>query len=160
MIDLKKLPGFKKQRPSTVVALALDGSQLDGVVLRRTNGSVQLLQSFSATLSLDPLIAAPELVGREIRNHLDAAGVRERNCLVCVPLKWAMTANIEIPELTEADVPEFLQLEAERGFHSDLETLYFATSRYTLAGKQYATLVGIPPESRHHAQEKSSRRQN
>src|SRR5579862_10028899 len=105
MIDLKKLPGFRKQRPSTVVALALDGSQLDGVVLRRTNGSVQLLQSFSATLSLDPMTAAPELVGREIRNHLDAAEVRERNCLVCLPLKWAMTANIEIPELAEADVP-------------------------------------------------------
>jgi hypothetical protein len=144
MIDLKKLPGFKRQRPSTVVAIALDGSQLDGVVLRRTNGSVQLLQSFSATLSLDPLTAAPELIGREIRNHLDAAEVRERNCLVCLPLKWAMTANVEIPELAEADVAGFLQLEAERGFHSDLETLYFATSRYSLAGKKYATLIGMP----------------
>jgi hypothetical protein len=144
MIDLKKLPGFKRQRPSTVLALALDGSQLDGVVLRRTNGSVQLLQSFSATLSLDPLTADAELVGREIRNHLDVAGVRERNCLVCVPLKWAMTTHVEIPELAEADVPGFLQIEAERGFHSDAESLYFATSRYSLSGKQYAALIGIP----------------
>jgi hypothetical protein len=144
MIDLKKLPGFKRQRPSTVLALALDGSQLDGVVLRRNNGSVQLLQSFAATLSLDPLTADAELVGREIRNHLDVAGVRERDCLVCVPLKWAMTTHTEIPELPEADVPGFLQLEAERGFHSDAESLYFATSRYTLAGKQYAALIGVP----------------
>lgn len=144
MIDLKKLPGFKRQRLSTVLALAFDGSRLDGVVLRRTNGSVQLLQSFSATLSLDPLIADPELVGREIRNHLDVAGIRERNCLICVPLKWAMTAHIEIPELPEADVPGFLQLEAERGFHSDAESLYFATSRYTLSGKRHAALIGVP----------------
>ena len=45
MIDLTKLPGFKRQRPSTVLALALDGGQLEGVVVRRTNGSVQVLQS-------------------------------------------------------------------------------------------------------------------
>jgi hypothetical protein len=144
MIDLKKLPGFKRQRPSTVLSLALDGSRLDGVVLRRTNGSVQLLESFSATLSLDPLTADAELVGREIRNHLDVAEVRERNCIVSVPLKWAMTTHTEIPELPEADVPGFLQLEAERGFHSDAESLYFATSRYSLSGKQHAALIGVP----------------
>lgn len=144
MIDLTKLPGFKRQRPSTVLALALDGGQLDGVVVRRTNGSVQVLQSVSATLSLDPLTADPELVGREIRNHLDGAGVRERDCLVCVPLKWAMATHTEIPKLPEADVPGFLQLEAERGFHSDADSLYFAASRYELAGRQYASLIGVP----------------
>ena len=144
MIDLNKLPGFKRQRPSTVLALALDGGQLDGVVVRRTNGSVQVLQAFSATLSLDPLTADPELVGREIRNHLDVAAVRERNCLVCVPLKWAMTTHTEIPKLPEADVPGFLQIEAERGFHSDADSLYFATSRYEIAERQYASLIGVP----------------
>lgn len=144
MIDLKKLPGFKRQRPSTVLALSLDGSQLDGVVVRRTNGSVQLLQKVSATLSLDPLTADAELVGREIRNHLDVAGIRERNCLICVPLKWVMTTHTEIPDLPEADVPEFLQIEAERGFHSDAESLHFATSRYEVAGKKQAALLGIP----------------
>jgi len=144
MIDLTKIPGFKRQRPSTVLSLAFDGSQLDGVVLRRTNGSVQLLQSFSATLSLDPLTADAELIAREIRNHLDVAGIRERDCLVCVPLKWAMTTHTEIPELPEADVPEFLKIEAERGFHSDADSLHFATSRYELSGKQHAALIGIP----------------
>lgn len=144
MIDFKNLSSFKKQRPSAVLALSLDGTQLEGVVVRRTNGAVQLVQSFSATLTLDPLTADAELVGREIRNHLDAAGVRERNCLVCLPLKWAMAAHVEIPDLPDADVPGFLQIEAERGFHADMETLYFATSRYTVAGKQHATLVGIP----------------
>ncbi len=144
MMHIKKIPGMKKKRPSTVLSLAFDGSQLDGVVLRRTNGSVQLLQSFAATLSLDPLTADPELVGREIRNHLDVAEVRERDCLVCVPLKWAMTAHTEIPDMPEENVPEFLQIEAERGFHADAESLHFATSRYSLGGKNHAALIGIP----------------
>ncbi len=143
MIDLQKIPGLKRQRPSTVLALSFDGSQMDGVVLRR-NGSIQLLQSFSTTLSLDPLTADPELVGREIRNHLDTANVRERNCVVCVPLKWAMTTHTEIPDLPEADVAAFLQIEGERGFHADPETLYFATSQYSLGTKKHAALFGIP----------------
>ena len=103
------------------------------------------LQSFSETLSLDPLTADPELVGREIRNHLDAAGVRERHCVVCVPLKWALVVHVELPELPEADVASFLQIEAERGFPCDIATLRLATSRWQApSGKQYATLIGIP----------------
>jgi hypothetical protein len=62
-----------------------------------------------------------------------------------VPLKWALTTSIEVPELPESDVAGFLQLEAERGFHADISTLHFAASRsQSKAGKQHAFLVGIP----------------
>src|SRR5438105_11134849 len=73
-----KVKSLKAKRTSSVLGLVLDGSRLDGVVVRRPNGSLQLHQTFSVSLSLDPLTADPELVGREIRNHLDNAGVRER----------------------------------------------------------------------------------
>ncbi len=82
MIDLRPL---NRKRPAALLGLSLDGSRLEGVVLRRANGSTQRLQSFSATLSLEPLTAAAELVGAEIRNHLAVAGIRERRCVVCVP---------------------------------------------------------------------------
>jgi hypothetical protein len=145
MNNVLKINFRKRKRLTSVLGLALDGSRLDGVVLRRTNGALQLRQSFSATLTLDPLTAAPELVGREIRNHLDAAGVRERRCIVGVPLKWVLTAHTELPPLPEADAASLLQLEAERGFPCDVATLRLANSYCPLAaGKQYATLTGIP----------------
>src|SRR6266404_4189085 len=144
MVDLLKIMP-KRQRLSSLLGLALDGSRLDGVVLRRTNGSLQVQQSFSVTLSLDPLTAAPELVGREIRNHLEAAGVRERHCVVGLPLKWALTMHTKLPDLPEADVASFLQIEAERGFPSDVATLLLATSRCQAAsGERHASQVGIP----------------
>jgi hypothetical protein len=100
---------------------------------------------FSVALTLDPLTADPELVGREIRNHLDAAEIRERVCVVGLPLKWSLMAHAEIPDLPEADVESFLKIEAERGFPSDLETLLVSTSRCKLpSGKQEALMVGIP----------------
>ena len=135
----------KRKKLTTVLGLTLDGGRLDGVVLRRTNGALQRLQSFSTQLTLDPLTAAPELVGREIRNQLDAAGVRERDCVVGVPLKWVLTAQTELPPLPEADAASLLQLEAEKGFHADTAELQISNSPSALAGgKKFVLLAGIP----------------
>src|SRR5438105_4977218 len=145
MIDLLNLNKKKSRRLSSLLGLALDGSRLDGVVLRRSNGSLEVLQSFSVALSLDPLTADSELVGREIRNHLDAAGIRARRCVVGVPLKWALTTHAEVPDLPEEDLPGFLQIEAERGFPCDVQTLLVRHSiSRTPSGKRHATLLGIP----------------
>jgi len=144
MSNILKLKISKRKRLNSLLGLTLDGSHLEGVVLRRTNGSLQLLKSFSAVLTLDPLTAAPELVGREIRNALDAAGVRERNCIVGVPLKWALAGQTELPQLAETDASSLLQMEAERTFSTDVTTLRMADSSCALMdGKQYVTLVGI-----------------
>ena len=146
MINLRKIGPFKPQRLTCLLGLALDGSRLDGVVLRRVNGSIQVQQTLSVTLSLDPLTGDPELVGREIRNHLSAAGVRERQCVVCLPLKWALVTHTTLPpELPEADVPGLLQIEAERGFPCDVASLMLATSRYQApGGPAQVTLLGVP----------------
>ncbi len=145
MIEMLKLKGLRRRQLVSLLGLTLDGSQLQGVVLRRTNGSLRVQDTFSATLSLDPLTADAELVGREIRNHLDAAEVRERHCIVGLPLKWALTTHVEVPPLPAEDVPNFLQLEAERGFPCDVATLMTSTSLCPGAsGKQHALLIGIP----------------
>jgi hypothetical protein len=145
MIDLTTMKLGSRRALSSVLGLSLEGSRLEGAVLRRNNGSLQVQQTFAVTLSLDPLTADAELAGREIKNHLEAAEVRERHCVVSLPLKWALTTHVDIPDMPEEAVPEFLQIEAERGFHADIETLHFATSRIRLAsGKRQAFLAAIP----------------
>ncbi len=144
MIDFKNITSLRKQNPTSLLGLALDGSRLDGVWLKRTNGSLQVQASFSVTLTLDPLTNAPELVGREIRNHLDAAEIRERRCVVALPHKWVLAVQSQLPALPEADIAGFLQLEAERSFPCDITTLVTATSRCRpAAGPQYALFTGI-----------------
>jgi hypothetical protein len=143
MSNVLKVKIRKHKRLASLMGLTLDGSRLDGVVLRRVNGSLVLQQSFSFALTLDPLTAAPELVGREIRNQLDTAGVRERHCVAAIPLKWVLTASTEMPQLSEADAAGLLQLEAERSFHSDTDTLQIAHSSCALENaRQYVTLAG------------------
>lgn len=140
MIDL-----FKSKRRGSVLGLALDGNRLEAVVVRRNNGTLRARQFVSAELALSPLTDAPELVGREIRNHLEKAGLRERRCAVCLPLGWLMTLQTEMPELTEAEQQSFLQLEAERGFHGGPEALIIVNSLFQpKGGKMQATLLGVP----------------
>lgn len=148
MIDFKTADQlFKRQPGSSLLGLALDGSRLEGVHVRRTNGSIEIKKTFSVSLSLDPLTAEVELAGREIRNQLDAAQIRERWCAVSLPLSWALTLTVKLPELPEGDLADFLQIEAERGFPYGPDELMLAHSRFcTAAGEQYATLVAIPRE--------------
>ncbi len=148
MIDLKQLDKWFQRHPgNSLLGLAFDGSRFDGVWVRRTNGSVEIKKAFSVSLSLDPLTAEVELAGREIRKQLDAEQVRERWCAVCLPLNWALTTTVELPEIPEEDVADFLQIEAERSFPYSPDELMLAHSRFKAAnGGQFATLVGIPRE--------------
>src|SRR5205809_6903694 len=125
MIDLLNVSKLKRQRLTSLLGLTLDGSRLDGIVLRRTDGALAVQQSFSVSLSLDPLTADAELVGREIRNHLDAVGLRERHCVVGLPLMWVLTTHVEVPDMQESHIERFLQIEAERGFAWDETTLQY-----------------------------------
>ena len=140
-----KMPWPTRKAPATLLSLALDGARLDGVVLHRTDGGLQKLQEFSVMLTLDPLSAAPELAGREIRNQLDAAGVHERRCVIGLPLKWILAAHTELPPLPEADAASLLEMEAERGFSSDVASLQIGDSRSALSGdRQFVLFAGIP----------------
>jgi hypothetical protein len=145
MSEMPQPKSTKPQQGSSLLGLSLDGSRLEGALLRRTNGSVEISQVFSVSLSLEPLTNDPELVGREIRKQLDAAGIRERRCAVCLPLNWILTQTTKLPELPEQDLASFLQIEAERSFPYGPEALMLAHSRHrTPGGDTYATLVAVP----------------
>jgi hypothetical protein len=135
----------KKRVPTTALGLALHGSRLEGVLVRRSNGSMQVLKSFNAALALNPLTGDPELVGREIRNHLEQAGIRERRCVVCLPSGWALTLPTEVPDMPDEDLASFLEIEAERSFPYGLEALSIARSVYrSVTGKRFATQIAVP----------------
>ncbi len=133
---------------TSVLALAFGSGRVEGVEIRRSNGSVALRQAFAHDLSLQLLGHEPELVGRELRKLLDAAGVRERACTVCLPTAWVLSLQVPLPDLQGADLESFLQLEAERGFPYAPEDLVVARSSFeSPAGRRYVELLAVPLES-------------
>lgn len=136
----------KQTTATSMLGLVLDGSRLDIVSVKRTNGSVEIRKSATATLSLDPLTNDPDIVGAEIRTHLEKAGVRDRRCVVGVPLNWALTLAVKVPAgLPPEDVQALLLMEAERGFPYAPESLMLGQSLVgSPDGERMATLVAIP----------------
>ncbi len=130
--------------PGSLVALSLDGHWLEAVQARRTNGSMEVLKSVRVTLALDPQEADPVVLGREIRQHLDAAGIRERHCVLALPPNWLFSLSFPLPDLPEEDLESLIQLEAERGFPTSPESLQVSRSRYRLpGGAAGVTLLGL-----------------
>jgi hypothetical protein len=146
-MNARFLDRFTKPTRNSVLALALDGNRLDGMVLARSNGSIVIQHAFSFSLALDPLASDPELAGRDIRKQLDSAGVRERRCTVCLPLNWVLTHTVKLPELPEADQTALLQTEAERHFPYSPEELVIAINRFkTPEGELGALLTAVQRE--------------
>ncbi|MBI1841714.1 MAG: hypothetical protein HYR88_12800, partial [Verrucomicrobia bacterium] len=134
-----------KRRSNSVLSLCFDGSRMDGVTLRRSNGSAEVTAVINANLSLNLLSHEPELVGQEIRQQLQAAGVRERRCVVALPQNWALTMQVDVPDLPDADLESFFQMEGERGFSTGPDAIALGISRFQLpGGEQRATVIGIP----------------
>jgi hypothetical protein len=136
----------KRNRLQSVIGLDLSDGQLRACQVERTKGGIKTAKSTTAALSLDVHHPDAELVGREIKNHLDAAGIRGRACVVVLPARWAMTQHTTLPELSAEDVANFLQLEAEKGFPVDPSQLQIAESRQKSTGGQYVTQIGVRRE--------------
>jgi len=136
---------MRVRTPSSLVGISLEGDWIAAAVVRNVRGRVQVRERLRAPLSLNPLVGDPDLVGREIHNHLADAGIRERRCVVCVPLRWVFTLRTELPDVSEEDAASFLAVQAERAFPFSPEDLYVSSSRYrTPLGTRHATVVAIP----------------
>ena len=119
---------ISKKRLQSVIGLSLADGQLRVAHAARAKNAIAVLRSATAPLSLDVFHPETELVGREIRNHLEAAQIKERHCVVAVPPGWVMSQHTKVPELSPEDTASLLQIESEKSFPCDPEELQIARS--------------------------------
>lgn len=136
-----------RKRAQSVLGLTLTDGQLRAFHVTRSKGRLEVVKAATAALSLDLLHPEPELIGREIRNHLEAAGIRERHCVVGLPARWMMSQHTAVPELSAEDTASYLQIEAEKGFPVDPAQLQIARSfQRSGAGARYVTQLAVRNE--------------
>lgn len=136
---------MRRPRPSSVVGISFESGWITAAVVRLHGGRVQIRERLRVPLSLNPLVDDPELVGREIHNRLTEAGIREKRCVVCVPLKWVFSLRTGLPDISGEDLESFLRVQAERSFPFSPDDLCLSSSCYhSPSGTGQAMLVGIP----------------
>ncbi len=132
-----------KKRPTSVVGLAFTEGQLRLVHVARAKQAVAVIRAAAAPLTLDVLHPEPELVAQEIRNHFEAAGIRERQCVVALPPAWVMTHQAAVPDLAADDMESLLLIEAEKAFPCDPEELQIARSPQRAGGSRFVTQLAV-----------------
>ncbi|MFM9031669.1 MAG: hypothetical protein ACKOTF_13550, partial [Opitutaceae bacterium] len=137
---------MSRRAPQSVLAVAFVGGRIVAAQVARSKNAVAVLRQASAPLSVDLLHPEPQLVGREIRNHLDAAQIKERSCVVVLPPEWVMTQHTELPELSPEDTDSLLQIEAEKGFPNGPDELHIARSSQKAGGGRFATQLAVRRE--------------
>ena len=135
-----------KKRLQSVLGLTFADGHLRVAHVTRTKAASEVAKTASAALALDILHPEAELVGQEIRNHLEAAGIRERHCVVAIPAGWIMSQHTKVPELSAEDADSFLQLEAEKGFPCDPAQLQIARSFHRSGDTAYVTQLAVRKE--------------
>lgn len=135
-----------KKRAQSVLGLILNDGQLRACHMTRAKGRAEVVKAASAPLTLDLLHPEAELIGREIRNHLEAAGIREKHVVVGIPPRWVMSQHTQVPALDADDTTSFLQIEAEKGFPVDPANLQIARSFQRSTAGDFVTQLAVRHE--------------
>ncbi|MFB3788376.1 MAG: hypothetical protein ACE15F_18610 [bacterium] len=129
----------------SLLGIELSAGRLTAAVLVRAGQGFAVPATKTAALALDPLCHDPELAGQEIRNLLDQWGIREKRCVICIPLQWIMSRTIDLPDLPPGDQADYIRLQAEREFPFAAEDLAISLSPFSTPSRRTcATLAAIP----------------
>ncbi|NPU99367.1 MAG: hypothetical protein HPY51_19395 [Candidatus Omnitrophica bacterium] len=129
----------------SLLGIELGMGRITVVWVSRTGPKYAVLATKTAALKLDPLSHDPELAGQEIRNWLDQWGIRERNCVVCIPLQWILSRSIAMPDLPPEDRTNYVRLQAEREFPFAADDLSISLSHYLTPGRRTCAMIAAIP---------------
>ena len=135
----------KRFQVRAVLAITVESGRTVVDHVRRDENTSRVLHSFTLPWGAEAVLADPERAGQRLAAELEAAGIRERRCVVCIPAGWAMTTSTEVPGIAADDLRGFLELRAEREFPVPVADLRLAHCAYVLPdGKECATLAAVP----------------
>jgi Tfp pilus assembly PilM family ATPase len=135
----------KRFQPRTSLALTLESERVAVSVLSEQESGDGVFQTFSIPVGADEISREPEKAGALLAAALNESQVRHRACVVRIPPGWAMTASIDLPDVSSEDLRSYLELCAEREFPIAVSDLRLAHSPYTMPdGRRRATLAAVP----------------
>lgn len=141
-LDLAELK--KRLRARSALAITIESGRMAVNLVRNDENETQPAPSLSVPLGDEEVLKDPDNAGQKLAATLGAAGIRERQCVVCVPPGWALTASTDLPEVAGEDLRSYLELRAEREFSLGGGELRLGYSAYTLPnGQRRATLAAL-----------------
>jgi hypothetical protein len=134
----------KRLTARSMLAVTIESGRLAVKLVRGEEGDSQPSPSLSIPVGDEEILKDPEAAGKQLAGALAAAGIRERQCVVCVPPSWALTASADLPAVSDEDLRGYLELRAEKEFSISAAELRLGYCAYALPGGQRrATLAAL-----------------
>ncbi len=130
-----------KKKAASVLGIAFDGSLMRAALLRQNGVGLRLLGQTDSDLALDPWKDDPEAVGSALKIALDQAELREKQCVVGIPIEWMLTNMITLPDLDAEDVQDYLDMQIEKSFPFSPADLTISISRFQTGLDAHGALV-------------------
>lgn len=138
--DLKK-----RWQIRSALAITLESARIVVTHMRDTEGRAAVGETFTLPFPSEEIVKNARTIGTELAAQLNATGIRERRCVICIPPGWALTTTTDAPDLTGEDLTGFLELHAEREFPAAAADLRLAHSLFTLPdGRRRVTVAAVP----------------
>ena len=134
-------------RHASIIGISLEPGEVEICRLRREGKQVGLAAHVRGPVPAGVFKNDPVRAGQELRALLHESRIRPERCVVCLPLNWAFLSELDLPDLSEADLQGFIRLEAERRFPLSPDDLVLAVSYRggTQEGRR-ALLAAVPAE--------------
>jgi hypothetical protein len=141
-LDLDELK--KRLRTRSALAITIESGRIAVNVVRNEENGATPAPALSVPIRDSDVLEDPDKAGNQLSTALAAAGIRERNCVVCVPPGWALTSSADLPEIGADDLRGYLELKAEREFSIPAGDLRLGYCAYALpSGQRRATLAAL-----------------
>ncbi len=141
-LDLNELK--KRLKARSALAVTIESGRIAVNLVRNDEEDNRPVQALAIPLGDEAILRDPDKAGQQLAAALTAAGIRERNCVVCVPAGWALTASTDLPEIGAGDMRAYLELRAEREFVMPAGDLRLGFCAYDLPnGQRRATLAAL-----------------
>jgi hypothetical protein len=135
----------EKLRNRAVVTITFFSGETGVRLVKREGDQVRSETRLFLPLGAEHVLAQPENFGAELATLLSAHGVRERQCVVCLPPAWAFTHSTDVPELSGEDLRGYIELKAEKEFPMAVSELRLAHSAFILPdGRRRVTVAAVP----------------
>jgi hypothetical protein len=141
-LDLNELK--KRWLARSALAITVESGRLVADLVSGDEDGTRAGASLSIPVGDEEVLKDPDQAGQQLAAALKGAGIRERNCVVCVPPGWALTTSADLPEVGAEDLRGYLELRAEREFSIPAGDLRLGYSAYILPdGQRRATLAAL-----------------
>lgn len=143
---LNKFAGRKSQKHASLLGITFEGGAMMAIELRRREERCETGAILRETLSQDVLSGNPELLGAEIRKILEDADVREKRCVLSLPLSWVYIIHQDIPEaLPEPDIENYITLQMEKKLPFSPEDVVVSSIHFEAApAGRRAVITAVP----------------